>query len=111
MWTKVNPFDGNEDLFGRLASAVGTPEANKLRVVEKEVPKTLEKEQESEKDEYEGESKTGDELDDAGEFLMELKSGKQLSFEDIVLLMDYVDARLAKMISRQDLASRLRSSS
>ena len=47
--TKVTPFDGNEDLFGRLSSAVGTPEADAQKVVEEEVPNNQEKEEESEK--------------------------------------------------------------
>ena len=42
---------------------------------------------------------------------MGLEGRGQLSFEDIELLMEYVDARLAKKVSRQDLASRLRSPS
>ena len=43
-------------------------------------------------------------MDDAVEFLMELAGGRQLSFEDIELLVDYVDARLGKKVSRQDKA-------
>ena len=37
--TKEAPSDGDEDLFGRLSSAVGTLEADTQKVVEEEVPK------------------------------------------------------------------------
>ena len=40
---------------------------------------------------------------------MKLEYEKQLSFKDSELLMEYVDAGLARKLSRHDLASRLRS--
>ena len=72
------------------------------------MPKNSEKEEESEKNEYEGEYNNGHKSGDAVEFLIELESEGQLSFEDIDFLMHYVDARLAKKVLRQDLASGLR---
>ena len=57
------------------------------------------------------ENKNGDELDKDVEFLMELEYRGQLSFEDIDLLIQYVDSRLASKVLRQDLASERRSPS
>ena len=65
-------FEGEEDQFGRLSSAVGTPEADQQKVVEEEVPKNEEREEESEKAKYDEYYRNGDELNDAVQFLMEL---------------------------------------
>ena len=71
--TKVNPFDGDEDLFCRLSSAVGSPQADTQKMVREEQPEYHEQEEESGKYENEGDFKNGDELDEAVEFLMELE--------------------------------------
>ena len=71
--TKVTPFYGYEDLFRRLSSAVGTPEADTQKVVHEDVPENQEKEEESEKDGNEGYYKNGDKLDKAVEILIELQ--------------------------------------
>ena len=80
-------------------------------MVEEGVPINQAKEEESENDEYDKYYRNGDELDDALDFLIKLEGRGQLLFEDIKLLMDYVDARLSKKVLRQALASRLRSPS
>ena len=56
------------------------------------MPENQEKEDNSEKYENEGDSKKGDEF----EFLMALDYRGQLSFDDIELLIEYVNARLVR---------------
>ena len=71
--TKVTPFDGDEDLFSRLSFADGTPEADTQKVVGEEEIENQEQGEESGKHENEGDFKTGDELNEAVEFLIVLE--------------------------------------